>query len=92
MEDAKKLGVRIYGSGRSDYPNQINNSLCFPGFLRALLDLRVRRINNTMKIAAAKAIADCVSEKEIEKGKIVPDIFDRRVVPKIGEYIKKSLE
>jgi malate dehydrogenase (oxaloacetate-decarboxylating) len=92
LKEAKALGVEIYGSGRSDCPNQINNSLCFPGFLRALLDLRVRRINDQMKIAAARAIADCVSENELAKGKIVPDIFDKRVVPRLKEYIKKSLE
>ena len=92
LEEAKSLGVEIFGSGRSDYPNQINNSLCFPGFLRALLDLRVRRINDRMKIAAAKAIADCVDERELAGGKIVPEVFDKRIVQKIKEYIKNSLE
>ena len=92
LEDAEKLGVEIYGSGRSDYPNQINNSLCFPGFLRALLDLRVRKITNGMKIAAARAIADVVSEKDLKKKKIVPDIFDKKVVPNIKAYIQKNIQ
>ena len=91
LEEANELGVKIFGSGRSDYPNQINNSLCFPGFLRALLDLRVRRIDDRMKIAAAKAIADCVRKGDLARGKIVPDIFDKRVVPRIREYVEKSL-
>lgn len=90
-EDAKKLGVKIFGTGRSDLPNQINNSLCFPGFLRALLDLRIRKITDEMKIAAAQAIADCVNESELKKGKIVPDVFDKRIVPKIKEYVQKEV-
>jgi len=89
-EDAKKLGIEIFGTGRSDLPNQINNVLCFPGFLRALLDLRIRRITDNMKIAAAEAIAGCVSEKEVKKGKVVPHVFDKHVVPKIVDYIKND--
>ncbi|MEW6722029.1 MAG: NADP-dependent malic enzyme [Candidatus Micrarchaeota archaeon] len=91
MEKAKELGIAYFGTGRSDCPNQINNSLCFPGFLRALLDLRVKKITDGMKIAAAEAIAGCVSEAELEAGKIVPEVFDKRVVPAIVENVKKSL-
>ncbi len=57
LEDARKFGISVFGSGRSDYPNQINNSLCFPGFLRGLLDLRIRKLNQKMFVSAAEAIA-----------------------------------
>jgi malate dehydrogenase (oxaloacetate-decarboxylating) len=91
VEEAEKWGVKIFGTGRSDLPNQINNSICFPGFLRALLDLRVRKITDEMKIAASEAIASCVSRKERAAGKIVPDVFNRKVVKKIGKYVKKAV-
>ncbi|MFH1394249.1 MAG: NADP-dependent malic enzyme [Candidatus Micrarchaeota archaeon] len=91
LEQAKELQIDIFGTGRSDYPNQINNSLCFPGFLRALLDLRVTRITNEMKIAAAKGIAGTVTEMELKKGKIVPDAFNKKVpeeiMKKVGDAI-----
>lgn len=91
-EEAKELGVAIFGTGRSDLPNQINNSICFPGFLRALLDLRVAKITNEMKIAASEAIASCVSKDERAEGKIVPEVFNKRIVKKIGKYVKKAVE
>ncbi len=87
LEQARELEIDVFGTGRSDYPNQINNSLCFPGFLKALLDLRIRKITNEMKIAAAKAIADSVESPTKEK--IVPDAFDKKVVEKIHTYIKE---
>ena len=90
-EVAQSFGVRIYATGRSDLPNQVNNSLCFPGFLRALLDLRVRKITNKMKIAAAEAIAGCVAEEELRETKIVPEIFDTNIVPAIKEKVAGSL-
>ncbi|MFH0737912.1 MAG: NADP-dependent malic enzyme [Candidatus Micrarchaeota archaeon] len=90
LEEAKALGIDIFGTGRSDYPNQINNSVCFPGFLRALLDLRVKRITDKMKIAAAKAIAESVENPA--KDRIIPDAFDKKVVGKIFEKVKKALE
>ncbi|MEK6982852.1 MAG: malic enzyme-like NAD(P)-binding protein [Candidatus Micrarchaeota archaeon] len=89
LDEAKILSVEIYGSGRADVPNQINNSVCFPGFLRALLDFRIKKIAPEMKIAAAQAIADVVSEEELKTGKIIPDTFDKRILPKILEYVKK---
>lgn len=88
-EEAKELGIFIFGTGRSDYPNQVNNSLCFPGFLRALLELRVKKITNKMKIAAAKAIADCVETPTPQK--VVPEVFDKRIVPRIIEYVKREI-
>ncbi len=90
LEEAKELGIFIFGTGRSDYPNQVNNSLCFPGFLRALLELRVRKITQKMKIAAARAIADCVENPTREK--IVPEVFDKRIVGRIIEYVSKEVK
>ena len=87
LEQAKELGIAVFGTGRSDYPNQINNALCFPGFLRALLDLRVKKITVEMKIAAAKGIAGSV--KDPTKDRIVPDVFDRKVVKNIFKKVKE---
>ncbi len=87
LEQAKLLNIDIFGTGRSDYPNQINNSLCFPGFLRAILKLKVKKITDRMKIAAAEAIAETV--KEPEKGRIVPDTFDRNIPGNIFDKMKK---
>jgi len=88
LDEAKSLKIDIFGTGRSDYPNQINNSLCFPGFLRALLDLRVRRIKDGMKIAAARGIAGAVQKPAEDK--IVPDAFDKNVVRSIREEVEKA--
>lgn len=87
LQQANELGIDIFGSGRSDYPNQINNSLCFPGFLRALLDLRIKKITDKMKIAAAKAIAESVQNPSKEK--IVPSTFDHTVPKMIFKMVKE---
>ncbi len=71
--------VRIMCTGRSDYPNQVNNVLAFPGIFRGALDAGATTINAEMKLAAARAIAGCVSEAELEAGQIVPEVLDRRV-------------
>jgi malate dehydrogenase (oxaloacetate-decarboxylating) len=88
-EQARQLQIDVFGTGRSDYPNQINNSICFPGFLRALLDLRVKKITNRMKIAAAMGIAETVKNPTREK--IVPDVFDKSIVPNILRRVKESV-
>lgn len=90
LEQAKELEIDVFGTGRSDYPNQINNSVCFPGFLRALLDLRVKKITEEMKIAAARGIAESVPEPT--KDKIIPDAFEKEVVEKILEKVKETSE
>ncbi len=90
LEEAKELGIGIFGTGRSDYPNQVNNSLCFPGFLRALLDLRVRKITDEMKIAAAKAIAETVENPTAEN--IVPDTFEKKVSENIFKEVEKVVK
>jgi malate dehydrogenase (oxaloacetate-decarboxylating) len=89
LEQAKELGIDVFGTGRSDYPNQINNSLCFPGFLRALLELRVKKMTDGMKIAAAKAIAQTVENPAADR--IVPDAFDGAVVGNIVKRVKEVI-
>lgn len=89
LEEAKALKIDIFGTGRSDYPNQINNSVCFPGFLRALLDLKIKKITDQMKIAASEAIAASVKPT---KDKIIPDAFDKKVVKNIKKYIEAILK
>jgi malate dehydrogenase (oxaloacetate-decarboxylating) len=71
--------VRILATGRSDYPNQINNVLCFPGIFRGALDARAREITETMKTAAARAIADIVPGEELREDYIIPSVFNREV-------------
>ena len=78
-DNAKKWGVRIIGTGRSDYPNQINNVLAFPGIFRGALDVRATDINETMKLAAVEAIASLVSDDELHEEYIVPKSLDERV-------------
>jgi len=92
LEQAKELQIDVFGTGRSDYPNQINNSLCFPGFLRALLDFKVRKITDEMKIAAAKGIAEAVSESDLMADKIVPDTFDKQVSENIRKKVAAALD
>ena len=78
-DEAKEAGARVVSTGRSDFPNQVNNVLCFPGIFRGALDVRASEINDEMKIAAAKAIADLVSDKELSEEYILPKAFDDRV-------------
>ena len=76
--------VRVMATGRSDYPNQINNSLCFPGFFRGMLDVRARGVHDDMKLAAARALADMVSKDELSEEYIIPSMFDRRVADAVA--------
>lgn len=82
--------VRILATGRSDYPNQINNMLCFPGLFRGLLDSRARTVNEEIKLSAAKAIASMVDEKELSEDYIVPSIFDRKVVSAVASAVSEA--
>ena len=79
--------VRVMATGRSDYPNQINNSCCFPGFFRGMLDVRARRVNDEMKLAAAEALAAIVSKAELSEEYITPSMFDGRVVPAVAAAV-----
>lgn len=90
-EDAKEAGAYIIGTGRSDYPNQINNVLAFPGLFRGALDANATRITDNAKIAAAKAIASLVSDEELKPDYIVPSVFDKRVVETIANNVKEAL-
>lgn len=89
-DEAKAAGVRIMGTGRSDFPNQINNVLAFPGIFRGALDVRARDINDEMKIAAADAIASCVSESELRPDYIIPDSFNPHVKDAVANAVKEA--
>lgn len=85
-DDAKKGGAKVIATGRSDFPNQINNSLAFPGIFRGALDNKVRKITDNHKIAAAKAIASLI--KKPTANRIVPDMFDKRVAKAVAKVIR----
>jgi malate dehydrogenase (oxaloacetate-decarboxylating) len=89
-EEAKAAGVAVMGTGRSDFPNQINNVLAFPGIFRGALDVRASEINDAMKIAAAKAIASLVSEEELNAEYILPAAFDPRVAPTVAAAVAEA--
>lgn len=82
--------ARIIATGRSDYPNQINNVLGFPGIFRGALDARAREINEPMKLAAAKAIAGCISDEELNEEYIIPSVFNKQVVPKVARAVEAA--
>jgi len=82
--------VRIMATGRSDYPNQINNVLCFPGLFRGALDVRARRITEGMKMAAAEAIAAIVPEQELREDYIIPSVFNREVAPAVAAAVAEA--
>jgi len=85
-EDAHAF-ARIVATGRSDYPNQINNVLCFPGIFRGALDCRATDINEAMKLAAARAIAEIIPEHELRDDYIIPSVFNRKVAPAVAEAV-----
>ena len=85
-EDAAPY-ARIVATGRSDYPNQINNVLCFPGIFRGALDVRARAITEEMKTAAAQAIARIIPESELREDYIVPSVFNRDVSPAVAAAV-----
>lgn len=89
-EDAKKAGARIVGTGRSDFPNQINNVLAFPGIFRGALDVRARDINEEMKVAAAYAIADSITDGELSEDYIIPKAFDREVQMRVAKAVSEA--
>lgn len=87
---ARQAGARIVGTGRSDYPNQVNNVLAFPGIFRGALDVRASDINEDMKLAAARAIASVVDESELSEDCILPLAFDERVVPAVAKAVAEA--
>ena len=89
-DEAKKAGARIVATGRSDFPNQVNNCLGFPGIFKGALKVRASHINEKMKLAASQAIASLISEDDLKKGVISTDAFDPRVVERESEAVAKA--
>ncbi len=89
-EEAKAAGARVIGTGRSDFPNQINNVLAFPGIFRGALDVRAKEINEEMKIAAAYAIASMIKDEDLNENNVIPYALDRTVAANVAEAIKKA--
>lgn len=89
-EDAKEAGAAVVSTGRSDFPNQINNVLCFPGIFRGALDVRAKDINDEMKVAAAYAIAELVSDQELNAEYILPAAFDKRVKDAVAKAVAEA--
>ncbi|WP_081886736.1 malic enzyme-like NAD(P)-binding protein [Thermorudis peleae] len=87
---ALEAGALVVATGRSDYPNQVNNSLAFPGIFRGALDVQARDINDAMKLAAAEAIASLVTDRELASGRIIPDSLDLRVPPAVAAAVARA--
>lgn len=87
---AKKAGARVVGTGRSDFPNQVNNVAAFPGIFRGALDVRASEINDEMKIAAAYAIAGIVSDEELTEDYVMPAAFDLRIAPAVAKSVAEA--
>ena len=91
-EDAIEAGAFVVGTGRSDYPNQINNVLAFPGLFRGALDARARNITENMKMEAAKAIASIIKDDELSQDYVIPSPFDKRVVEVVSEAVRLEVQ
>ncbi|MFE1628113.1 NADP-dependent malic enzyme [Brevibacillus reuszeri] len=89
-EEAKAAGAAVVGTGRSDFPNQVNNVLAFPGIFRGALDTRATEINEAMKLAAVYAIADLITSEELSSDKVIPAPFDARVAPNVAAAVAKA--
>ena len=89
-EDAKAAGAKVVGTGRSDFPNQVNNVLAFPGIFRGALDVRATHINEKMKVAAVQAIASLIKEDELNEDYVIPAPFDARVAPEVAAAVAKA--
>ena len=88
---AKSAGARVIGTGRSDFPNQVNNVVAFPGIFKGALEGRARQITEEMKIAAAETIAGIISDDELNEDNILPQPFDPRVAEEVSKAIKKLI-
>jgi malate dehydrogenase (oxaloacetate-decarboxylating) len=89
-EEALAAGAKVVATGRSDYPNQVNNSLAFPGLFRGALDARARIINDEMKLAAAQRLASLVTEQEFEEGQIIPQAMNYDVAPSLAAAVAQA--
>ena len=92
VPDEVPENVAVVATGRSDFPNQINNVLVFPGFFRGLLDARARSVTDDMKAAAARAIAELVGDDELDADLIIPSVFDRRVAPAVSRAVQETVD
>lgn len=90
LEDARKTKIKVFGTGRSDYPNQINNVLVFPGIFRGALDCGAKQITEAMKLASALAIANLVKKSDLSPTHIIPNPFDKKVVPAVARAVRKA--
>ncbi|MDR2024302.1 MAG: NAD-dependent malic enzyme [Hungatella sp.] len=89
-EEAQEAGARVIGTGRSDFPNQVNNVLAFPGIFKGALEVRAREINEEMKLAAAYAIASMISDEELNEEYVIPNALDKKVSENVAEAVKKA--
>jgi malate dehydrogenase (oxaloacetate-decarboxylating) len=89
-DQAKAAGARVVGTGRSDFPNQVNNVLAFPGIFRGALDVRAKEINEEMKLAAAYAIASMIKDEDVNENNVIPSALDKTVAANVAEAIKKA--
>lgn len=89
-DEAKAAGARVIGTGRSDFPNQVNNVLAFPGIFRGALDVRAKEINEEMKIAAAYAIASIIKDEDLNEENVIPYALDKTVAANVAEAIKEA--
>jgi malate dehydrogenase (oxaloacetate-decarboxylating) len=92
MPEEVESYVRVMATGRSDYPNQINNVLCFPGFFRGMLDCRATRVTDEMKVAAAHAVASVVSRKELHEEYVIPSVFNKKVAPAVAREVVRAAQ
>ena len=90
-DEAKAAGARVVGTGRSDFPNQVNNVVAFPGIFRGALEGHAPQITEDMKLAAALAIADLVSDEELNEDFVMPEAFDPRVADVVAEAVKQHI-
>lgn len=88
---SQKAGARVVGTGRSDFPNQVNNVVAFPGIFRGALEGHAKQITDKMKLAAANAIAALVSDEELNENNIMPEAFDPRVADVVADAVKKNI-
>jgi malate dehydrogenase (oxaloacetate-decarboxylating) len=89
-DEALAAGARIVATGRSDFPNQVNNSLVFPGLFRGALDVRAREVNEAMKLAAAERLASLVSDHELQEGQIIPSAMSYEVAPALAAAVAQA--
>jgi malate dehydrogenase (oxaloacetate-decarboxylating) len=92
LPDEVPPNVAVVATGRSDFPNQINNVLVFPGFFRGLLDARARTVTDDMKAAAARGLAALVEDRELSADLVIPPVFDRRVAPAVSRAVQETVE